>query len=90
MNMVLHEEDGFKLSAFPVSGAYAWGWDSWIYHYHEEVGEWFTCGCVGSTACGRCGAPIPEALHGLWKLHNWDNLQAHLGSFRRQQSRWRL
>ena len=65
----LHEEDGFKLATVKN-----WGWNSWIYHWHADKERWFTCGCLSNGVCGLCAAKIPDKIHGLWKLHNWDEI----------------
>lgn len=69
MNTTLHREGDFKLST-----AANWGWKSWIFHWHAWDEIWLSCGCYRWGKCGLCGAKIPDEIHGLWKLHNWDEI----------------
>ena len=74
----LHVEDTWELDALPrVGNNYA----SWIWHDclgRDETraagARWAVCHCREGT-CAACGAPIPDEILGLWKLHNWEQIQ---------------
>ncbi len=77
---VFFSDGDWSVAPIPYENAYAPEWSGiahacgWFKKKHFTNG--YQVNALERPICAKCHDEIPAALVGLWKMHNWDHIQA--------------